>query len=94
MTHAVATIPGSAIQWVSNKRAARLSGISWRRASLGVFETDTCWPRETGGWLAPLLSVESSRELIELTIVANFLEVQLAKEGHDGLIGINLVEKI
>lgn len=31
---------------------------------------------------------------VELTVVANFVEVFLAKEGHDGLVGINLLEKI
>lgn len=44
--------------------------------------------------LAPLFSVESSRDLLELTMVANFVEVWLAKEGHDGGVGINLLEKI
>ncbi len=34
------------------------------------------------------------RESIDLFIVANFVEVFLAKEGHDGLVGINLLEKI
>jgi nitronate monooxygenase len=32
--------------------------------------------------------------LIELTIVSNFAEVFLAKEGHEGVVGINLLEKI
>jgi NAD(P)H-dependent flavin oxidoreductase YrpB (nitropropane dioxygenase family) len=32
--------------------------------------------------------------LVELTVVANFAEVFLAKEGHSGLVGINLLEKI
>ncbi len=31
---------------------------------------------------------------VELTVVANFVEVFLAKEGHDGLVGVNLLEKI
>lgn len=44
--------------------------------------------------LSPLYTLESSRELIELTIVANFAEVFLAKEGHAGIGGINLLEKI
>lgn len=34
------------------------------------------------------------RELLELTVVANFVEVFLAKEGHNGITGINLLEKI
>lgn len=36
----------------------------------------------------------SARELVELCIVANFVEVFLAKEGHDGPVGINYLEKI
>lgn len=32
--------------------------------------------------------------LIELTVLANFVEVFLAKEGHDGPVGINYLEKI
>lgn len=44
--------------------------------------------------LKPLPSVEMSRQEEELLIVANFVEVYLAKEGHSGLVGINLLEKI
>jgi NAD(P)H-dependent flavin oxidoreductase YrpB (nitropropane dioxygenase family) len=32
--------------------------------------------------------------LVELTVAANFVEVFLAKEGHDGLVGINYLRKI
>jgi NAD(P)H-dependent flavin oxidoreductase YrpB (nitropropane dioxygenase family) len=32
--------------------------------------------------------------LVELTVLANFVEVFLAKEGHDGPVGINYLEKI
>lgn len=31
---------------------------------------------------------------LELLVVANFAEVALAKEGHDGVVGINLLEKV
>ena len=44
--------------------------------------------------LAPLYSQQSSLELVELTIVANFAEIFLAKEGHDGRVGLNLLEKV
>ncbi|HCE98088.1 MAG TPA: 2-nitropropane dioxygenase [Elusimicrobia bacterium] len=37
---------------------------------------------------------ESSRELQALTLAANFAEVWLAKEGHDGLVGINFLRKV
>jgi nitronate monooxygenase len=42
----------------------------------------------------PKPALDSPRELTELCVVANFVEVSLAREGHDGLIGINYLEKI
>lgn len=43
---------------------------------------------------APLFSPKLSQEIVEQTVVANFVEVWLAKEGHKGLVGLNLLEKI
>lgn len=42
----------------------------------------------------PMHMLESPRELIELCIVANFVEVFLAREGHGNAVGINYLEKI
>lgn len=42
----------------------------------------------------PLFSARPSAFLTELTVLANFAEVYLAREGHLGAIGINLLEKI
>lgn len=42
----------------------------------------------------PLPSINPSKALLELIVVANFAEVWLAKCGHDGLVGVNLLEKI
>lgn len=42
----------------------------------------------------PKYSITPGKRLQELTIAANFVEVWLAKEGHDGPVGINLLEKI
>ncbi|MDP3069930.1 MAG: nitronate monooxygenase [Opitutaceae bacterium] len=44
--------------------------------------------------LAPMYSVAPPDDLVALTIVANFVEVWLAKEGHAGVVGLNLLEKI
>jgi nitronate monooxygenase len=44
--------------------------------------------------LSPLFTIAPTRELLELTAVAAFVEVFLAKEGHAGRVGINLLEKI
>lgn len=41
-----------------------------------------------------MYSLTPSRELLELTVVANFAEVYLAKEGHNGQVGVNYLEKI
>lgn len=40
------------------------------------------------------LSLRPNQALVELAVVAAFAEVWLAKEGHDGLVGVNLLEKV
>ena len=42
----------------------------------------------------PMASPHPTREHLELIVIANFVEVYLAREGHDGLVGINFLEKI
>jgi len=42
----------------------------------------------------PMPALQADAGLVELTVVANFAEVFLAKAGHDGLVGLNLLEKI
>lgn len=42
----------------------------------------------------PKHSLDNPRELIELCMVANFVEVNLAREGHEYPVGINFLEKI
>ncbi|MBW7957013.1 MAG: nitronate monooxygenase [Deltaproteobacteria bacterium] len=42
----------------------------------------------------PMCSAELSRAHQELIVIANFVEVYLAKEGHAGRVGINYLEKI
>ena len=42
----------------------------------------------------PRHTLTSSQRLVELTVAANFVEVFLAKEGHDGLVGVNYLRKI
>ena len=44
--------------------------------------------------LAPVFTAEPSVPLHQLAVAANFCEVFLAKEGHEGQIGINYLEKI
>ena len=42
----------------------------------------------------PMYTLDPPTELLELSVAANFVEVDLAKAGHKGLVGINLLEKI
>lgn len=44
--------------------------------------------------LTPMPTLQFGPELAELTVLGNFVEVYLAKEDHDGLVGINYLEKI
>ncbi len=42
----------------------------------------------------PMFEKETPRDLAELCIVSNFVEVDLAREGHDNPVGMNYLEKI
>lgn len=42
----------------------------------------------------PTLTIAPGRDAIELSLAGNFSEVWLAKEGHEGQIGINMLEKV
>jgi NAD(P)H-dependent flavin oxidoreductase YrpB (nitropropane dioxygenase family) len=42
----------------------------------------------------PMYTQVSSKFLQSLTVLGNFVEVFLAKEGHDGVIGVNLLTKV
>ncbi|MGH8327833.1 MAG: nitronate monooxygenase, partial [Steroidobacteraceae bacterium] len=51
-------------------------------------------PPGAGYRSVPVPRQRAGRGFLELTVAASFVEVYLAKEGHDGLVGINLLEKI
>jgi nitronate monooxygenase len=42
----------------------------------------------------PMISHEPGRQTRELVVAAGFVAIHLAKEGHDGVVGLNLLEKI
>ncbi|MCJ7702769.1 MAG: nitronate monooxygenase [Anaerolineales bacterium] len=42
----------------------------------------------------PMWTLNPSKSLTELTVIANFVEIFLAKEGHPNPVGLNLLEKI
>lgn len=51
-------------------------------------------PSETPFLAAPKLLINPTHTARELLVISAFVEVWLAKEGHEGLVGINLLEKI
>ena len=55
---------------------------------------DPSEPRSTKPKTVPMFTYRPSRDLLHLTVLANYCEVWLAKEGHEGAIGINLLEKV
>ena len=63
---------------------------------LQVDETGAAGDRAKGQRykLAPLLRAPLTPERQGLLVLANFVEVFLAKEGHEGVVGINYLEKI
>lgn len=42
----------------------------------------------------PTITLNPGQAVADLTVVGNFVETWLAKEGHDGIVGINFLEKI
>jgi nitronate monooxygenase len=44
--------------------------------------------------LLPMFTAAPSVRRLQVVVLANFVEVYLAKEGHAGVVGINLLEKI
>ena len=43
---------------------------------------------------SPRLALRQNRKAQELAVLGNFVEVWLAKEGHDGPVGVNYLEKV
>lgn len=42
----------------------------------------------------PLFGMRPEKSLTDLVVISNFAQVFLAKDGHNGLVGINLLEKV
>ena len=49
---------------------------------------------ETPYIMVPKITLDQKRDAQEILILSNFVEVWLAKEGHDGIVGINFLHKI
>ena len=74
--------------WLTS-RTGRWASACWRAtSSRAAAAPDTPYTP------VPKLTLETTRTGQELAVVGNFAEVWLAREGHDGVVGINCLEKI
>ena len=107
MLGAVATVSGTAIQFVFVRRLQLGDPGGHMKRAVDTFPFQKMAQRIYEKYFIPggkkknesfigleMFTLSPSRDLIELTILANFAEVYLAKEGHDGIVGINFLEKV
>jgi len=100
-------VSGTGIDTVLIRRLQLGDADGHIRRALSYFPVPTVAQRVKNSWFVPggkspdkpfKLNSMPSRQLSpaqnELLILANFVEVFLAKEGHGGLVGINYLEKI
>lgn len=100
-------VSGVALDAVVARRLQRGDPGGHIRRALAAFPVPVVAERVLGRYFAeggiepdhpfrpiPRLGVRHSQARDELIVVANFAEVYLAKEGHDGLVGINYMEKV
>jgi NAD(P)H-dependent flavin oxidoreductase YrpB (nitropropane dioxygenase family) len=100
-------VSGTALEIVCTRRLQRGDPGGHIRRALAHFPFPEVTERILGSYFVasgiaagkpfrPVLrfTLHPARALAELVVAANFAEVFLAKEGHDGLIGINYLRKI
>jgi NAD(P)H-dependent flavin oxidoreductase YrpB (nitropropane dioxygenase family) len=100
-------VSGTALELVCARRLQKGDPGGHVRRALGRFPVPEVAERVLGTYYVaggkpadkpfrpvPRFTLRPARALQELTVAANFVEVFLAKEGHDGLVGINYLRKI
>jgi nitronate monooxygenase len=103
----VGVVSGTALDLILARRLQDGDPTGDHRRAIAAFPFPEMAQRVLDRWYLPggrppgqpyknisMHSLKTPRAAVELTIVANFVEVFLAKEGHDGVIGINYLEKI
>ncbi|HZU58509.1 MAG TPA: nitronate monooxygenase [Actinocrinis sp.] len=107
MTGQLGVVSGTALEVVCARRLQRGDPGGHVRRALAHFPLPQAAQRIVGAYYRPAdaghdggfrptprFTLRPGRALQELTIAANFVEVFLAKEGHDGIVGINYLRKI
>lgn len=73
-------------------KAFPLPGVAER--IVGKYFVENGKPADAPFKTTPIFNHQPARETGELNIAAAFVAIHLAKEGHDGVVGLNLLEKI
>ncbi len=100
-------VSGTGLEWVVSRRLQNGDVGGHYRRILGRFPAPALAGRTLDDWFLPggrgpgrpyrpfpLYTLPVDLERQRLACVANFAEIALAKEGHDGLVGINFLEKM
>jgi nitronate monooxygenase len=103
----VGVVSGTALDLILARRLQDGDPTGDNRRAMAAFPFPDMAKRVLDRWFLPggrkpgdpyknisMHSRKTPRAAVELTIVANFVEVYLAQEGHDGAVGINYLEKI
>ncbi|MBI5836707.1 MAG: nitronate monooxygenase [Candidatus Eisenbacteria bacterium] len=106
-TGQLGVVSGSAIDHVFSRRLQQGDPGGHLQAALAHFPVPGIVERILAKYFCPggrppgtpyrapvMYRAEPQTEVFELSVVANFCEVFLAKRGHAGLVGINLLEKL
>lgn len=106
-TGQLGVVSGTALDFVHARRLGDGDEGGHLRRAYGEFPVPAIAERVLDRWFVnggrpsstpyrsvPMGRVEPPRALDELTVLANFAEVRLAQEGHDGPVGVNYLEKI
>ncbi len=100
-------VSGTLLAVVLSRRLQQGDPAGDMRRALAHFPVPAMANRVLADWFIPegkpadkpfksveMPTLNASAGFIELTVIANFVEVFLAKENHPGVVGINLLEKI
>ncbi len=100
-------VSGTALEVVVSRRLQMGDPGGAMRRAFAAFPVPsiarTVWDRyfvqggkspETPFAALPMPSLQPSRDHLDFTVLASFCEIHLARVGHDGVIGMNLLEKI
>lgn len=98
-------VSGTAVERITAGRLQQGDPEGEVRAAIARFPDQAVAQRVVDAWyradpdpthqrMVPMFSERPSQDLLDLTVVAAFAEITLAKQGHSGQIGINLLEKI